>query len=70
VVAAFTLRDLNELTNMDTPINMKTSDTPTKESYERPELVVYGDIHELTQNVGATGGPDGGFVLGHKSSQP
>jgi hypothetical protein len=55
---------------MDTPTNVKTSDTPTKEPYERPELVVYGDVHELTQAVGNSGGPDGGMNLGFRSSQP
>jgi hypothetical protein len=38
------------------PPTVKTTRTP----YEPPRLVVYGDMRELTQNVGKTGVPDGG----------
>ena len=30
-----------------------------KKPYESPTLVIYGDIREITQNVGATGVDDG-----------
>ena len=32
----------------------------TKKAYRTPQLLVYGDIREITQNVGATATLDGG----------
>jgi hypothetical protein len=43
---------------------------PAREPYERPELVVYGDVHHLTQAVGSNGAEDGGTDFGHMSSLP
>ncbi len=31
-----------------------------KETYHKPELIVYGNIRDLTKNVEETGNPDGG----------
>ena len=41
-----------------------------KQRYEKPQLIVYGDIGALTHNVGANGNPDGGKKTGQKSSLP
>jgi hypothetical protein len=38
-----------------------------KKVYRRPALSVYGDIRELTQTVGNTGGKDGGAGMTSKS---
>jgi hypothetical protein len=43
---------------------------PAREPYERPELVVYGDVHHLTQAVGQNGNLDGGDNPGQMSSLP
>lgn len=32
----------------------------TKKPYHKPELLVYGNIREVTQNVGSKGNLDGG----------
>jgi hypothetical protein len=32
----------------------------TKKSYEAPKLSIYGDVREITRNVGDMGGLDGG----------
>jgi hypothetical protein len=33
----------------------------SKKHYESPNLVIYGDIREITQNVGNKGNSDGGI---------
>jgi hypothetical protein len=42
----------------------------SKLSYEKPELIVYGDIAALTRNVGKTGNPDSGGKGNMMSSMP
>ena len=37
-----------------------TDDKIAKKPYHKPELVVYGNIRELTRNVGTKGPKDGG----------
>ena len=37
-----------------------STENRAKKPYERPELVVYGDIRELTQAIGTTAMSDGG----------
>ena len=32
----------------------------TKKPYHKPEVVVYGNIREITKNIGAKGNLDGG----------
>jgi len=39
-----------------------------KRTYDKPELIVYGDIREITQSVGAMG-PSDGAPSGPKNSQ-
>jgi hypothetical protein len=34
--------------------------TETKRPYHKPELLVYGNIREITRNVGPKGNVDGG----------
>ena len=36
----------------------------SKKAYSTPALRVYGDIREITQNVGAAGANDGGVIVG------
>jgi hypothetical protein len=36
-----------------------TKEQADKKSYERPRLVVYGDIREITKSIGMSGGADG-----------
>jgi hypothetical protein len=38
-------------------VGRKTDETNDKEPYRSPQLVIYGDIHELTQNA-ANGASD------------
>jgi len=42
-------------TNVDSPENQETN-----KPYHKPELVVYGNIREITLNVGPKGNLDGG----------
>ena len=37
-----------------------SADKNGKKPYESPQLVVYGDIRDLTKSAGNTGVPDGG----------
>lgn len=37
-----------------------SSDDKARKTYERPTLVFYGDVREITQNVGKQGTLDGG----------
>ena len=39
-----------------------------KKTYEKPRLIVYGTVHDLTKKVGTKGTKDGGIVLGKKHS--
>jgi hypothetical protein len=48
----------------------KLKTTQLKRVYQRPELIEYGDIRALTENVGQSGNPDGGHVTGEMMSQP
>lgn len=36
----------------------------TKNPYQKPELLVYGNIREITKNVGSKGNLDGGGGAG------
>ena len=40
----------------DTPPNLDL----TKKPYHTPEVIVYGDIREITRNAGSKGADDGG----------
>ena len=42
---------------------------PDKKSYHRPEVIVYGNIREITRNTGPKGNPDngGGAAAGPKT---
>ena len=42
-------------------------DENSKKVYEKPALVVYGDIREITQAVGNTGNKDGGAGAASKT---
>jgi hypothetical protein len=37
-----------------------TSSPDQKKPYRSPELLDYGDVRKITQNVGTSGAPDGG----------
>ena len=41
----------------------------TKKPYHKPEVIVYGNIREITRNVGPKGDPDnaGGAAAGPKT---
>ncbi|HET9524721.1 MAG TPA: lasso RiPP family leader peptide-containing protein [Pyrinomonadaceae bacterium] len=43
-------------TNVDSP----DKNEENKKPYHKPELVVYGNIREITRNVGSKGNLDGG----------
>ena len=40
----------------DQPLNLDQ----TKKPYHKPEVIVYGDIREITRNAGSKGADDGG----------
>jgi len=41
---------------------------PVKKKYAKPQLLTYGDIREITQNVGNMGaGGDGGMGMNNKT---
>lgn len=44
-------------TSLNTPEPEQKAD---KKSYQPPKMFIYGDIRELTQNVGNMGAGDGG----------
>lgn len=39
---------------------MKTNGKPGKKTYDKPELVIYGDLLQVTQIFGNMGAADGG----------
>jgi len=41
-------------------------EAPKKKPYQAPKLLVYGDLTEMTKNMGPRGMTDGGTVLGKK----
>jgi len=41
-----------------------------KKGYQPPNLIVYGDIREITKAVGQNQNSDGGKVKGQKNSKP
>jgi len=43
-----------------TPKSIPTKDEQVKKPYHTPELVVYGNIGEITKNAGSKGNADGG----------
>ena len=45
-----------------------STDRPAKKPYETPKLFVYGDIREITKNVGNMGAADGGMSPNDKTS--
>jgi hypothetical protein len=53
----------------DGPLRESHGQVP-KQRYEKPELIVYGDIAALTHNVGKNGSPDGGMQTGKMSTMP
>jgi len=38
----------------------QTQEQETKKPYHRPEVIVYGNIREVTRNLGSKGNTDGG----------
>ena len=38
----------------------QTQEQETKKPYHRPEVIVYGNIREVTRNLGSKGNADGG----------
>ena len=50
-----------------TPLNLDQ----TKKPYHKPDVVVYGDIREITRNVGSRGTDDnaGGAAAGPKTGK-
>ncbi len=49
-------------------LNSSENET-TKKAYRKPELVVYGDIREITRNVGKNGVDDGIMTGGGASNK-
>ena len=46
---------------MQTKTNVDSPDEPeNKKPYRKPELVVYGNIGDITRNIGPKGADDGG----------
>ena len=41
---------------------------PSKKQFNEPQLVVYGDIRRITQNVGNMGAVDGGVAPMNRTS--
>jgi len=44
--------------------NAQVQEQQTKKPYHKPEVVVYGNIREITRNVGSKGALDGGGGAG------
>jgi hypothetical protein len=44
-------------------------ENPTRKSYRSPHVSIYGDIREITKNVGMNGNPDGA-TKGNTKTQP
>ena len=40
--------------------NAQAQEHKTKKPYHKPEVIVYGNIREVTRNVGSKGNLDGG----------
>ena len=40
--------------------NEQGNDQESRKSYHKPEIIVYGNIREITRNVGSKGNLDGG----------
>ncbi len=49
---------------------METKQQSAKKPYTTPVLSLYGDIREITRNVGRNGGNDNGIGNGHDMTQP
>lgn len=49
----------------------KGNEQETRKSYHKPEVIVYGNIREITRNVGPKGNLDGGggAAAGPKTGQ-
>ena len=45
---------------MERKPNPTTQEHETKKPYHKPEVIVYGNIREITRNVGPKGVVDGG----------
>jgi len=44
--------------------NAQVQEQQTKKPYHKPEVIVYGNIREITRNVGSKGALDGGGGAG------
>lgn len=44
-----------------------SQDETARKAYQRPELVVYGDLSDLTQAVDMMGAADGGMGMTNKT---
>lgn len=42
------------------PTDAQVNEQETKKPYHKPEVIVYGNIREITRNVGPKGNLDGG----------
>ena len=47
--------------------NKKINQTTKKKRYDRPKLIIYGNINQLTKAVGNKGNRDGGSGKTHGS---
>ena len=45
---------------MERKPNPTTQEDETKKPYHKPEVIVYGNIREITRNAGPKGNADGG----------
>ena len=43
---------------------MKSQESHPKKAYHSPQLLIYGDIREITQNLGPMGMMDGAMGMG------
>jgi hypothetical protein len=45
---------------LEPPTDSPAEELETKKPYHKPEVIIYGNIREITGNVGAKGFDDGG----------
>ena len=41
---------------------VRRQEQPGKKTYRRPQLIIYGDLRELTRASGMAGAPDGALM--------
>lgn len=52
---------------MSNPSQKNPNPEKTKKPFHHPKLITYGNIHEITQNVGNAGMLDGGTGMKQRS---